>query len=371
MNNLPKLTGIKANKSSIAIEFTYNNVRCRETIKCKPTKTRMLELSNKRQAIIYEISMGIFDYAKHFPNSKYATKLSNNKANAITIENLLTDWFERKRKICAHSTLRGYKSVIYHHLIPRFGRLRMSELKPTLVKDWIADLQQELSPKRINNILTPLNDAFKHAYLDEIIERNPMDRVENLKLDRAEIKPFTESEIDLILTHISNKSDKNLIEFAFFTGLRTSEYMALTWDDIDLTNQSVHVNKALVYKKLKTTKTKSGIRSIELHPRALAALKRQQKLDLNINNIVFPDLKNLTYWYDTSAIRKRIWIPALEKAQLEYRNPYQTRHTFASQMLSQGKNPLWVANQMGHVDWGMIIKTYGKWVLNHPELVGG
>jgi integrase len=31
-------------------------------------------------------------------------------------------------------------------------------------------------------------------------------------------------------------------------------------------------------------------------------------------------------------------------------------------MLSEGKNPMWVASQMGHADWGMIRKVYGRWI---------
>ncbi|MNL56650.1 hypothetical protein D3C87_1801600 [compost metagenome] len=38
------------------------------------------------------------------------------------------------------------------------------------------------------------------------------------------------------------------------------------------------------------------------------------------------------------------------------------RHTFASMMLSAGEHPMWVAQQMGHKDWAMIIRVYGKWM---------
>ena len=69
--------------------------------------------------------------------------------------------------------------------------------------------------------------------------------------------------------------------------------------------------------------------------------------------------------YD-QAIRKVVWTPALQRANVKYRTPYQTRHTFASMLLSRGENPLWVANQMGHKDWGMIRKTYGRWIAQQP-----
>lgn len=54
-----------------------------------------------------------------------------------------------------------------------------------------------------------------------------------------------------------------------------------------------------------------------------------------------------------------------------YRNPYQTQHTYASMMLSAGENPLWVAQQMGHKDWGMIRKRYGGWIPEVNTSTGG
>jgi integrase len=77
---------------------------------------------------------------------------------------------------------------------------------------------------------------------------------------------------------------------------------------------------------------------------------------------VFLDPKDSKPWKSDKPIRKRVWTPALAKAEVEYREPYQTRHTFASMMLSAGKNPLWVAKQMGHKDWGMIRLRYGRWI---------
>lgn len=59
---------------------------------------------------------------------------------------------------------------------------------------------------------------------------------------------------------------------------------------------------------------------------------------------------------------------ALKKAGIRYRNPYQTRHTYASMLLSAGENPMWVAQQMGHKDWAMIRRVYGRWI---PEMNPG
>ncbi|WP_267873504.1 tyrosine-type recombinase/integrase [Ferrimonas sediminicola] len=56
------------------------------------------------------------------------------------------------------------------------------------------------------------------------------------------------------------------------------------------------------------------------------------------------------------------WAAIIRKAGLRYRVPYQTRHSYASWLLSAGVDPMYVATQMGHADWGMIRTTYGKWI---------
>nr|WP_244129135.1 tyrosine-type recombinase/integrase [Burkholderia gladioli] len=56
------------------------------------------------------------------------------------------------------------------------------------------------------------------------------------------------------------------------------------------------------------------------------------------------------------------WNRAIEQSRVRYRRPYQTRHTYASMMLSAGEPPMWVANQMGHISLKMIEQRYGRWI---------
>jgi len=61
-------------------------------------------------------------------------------------------------------------------------------------------------------------------------------------------------------------------------------------------------------------------------------------------------------------LRQRVWIPALIKAGIDYREMKQTRHSFATNALSCGENPLWIAKFMGHRNTDMIIKVYSKYI---------
>ncbi len=184
-----------------------------------------------------------------------------------------------------------------------------------------------------------------------------------------EVDPFDKEEIKAIL-NAADGQIKNLFQFAFFTGLRTSELIALEWDDIDWLQGQVHVRQAYVRRRIKSTKTKAGKRKVLLWPPALEALKLQKTYTFLEGKRVFHYPLRSVPWETPTQIRDRAWRYVLRRAGVRYRNPYQTRHTYASMMLSNGENIMWLAKQMGHVTVEMIIKTYGKWIPDNSVHTG-
>ncbi len=103
---------------------------------------------------------------------------------------------------------------------------------------------------------------------------------------------------------------------------------------------------------------------------ALEALKAQKAFTYLANQEVFQNPRTGERWVGDGPIRKTLWVYALKKAGVRYRRPYQTRHTYASMMLSAGEHPMWVAQQMGHSDWTMIARVYGRWMPTADEHAG-
>lgn len=127
--------GLTIRGNSVQLSFTFQGVRCRETIPMPPTKTALKELGLKLQSIKHEISTDTFDYLKHFPFSKKAKLLRKTRPDRYTIAEGLKDWLQRAQSRCQQSTLRDYTSAIYYHLIPTFSDLTISELTALKVKE--------------------------------------------------------------------------------------------------------------------------------------------------------------------------------------------------------------------------------------------
>src|SRR5437870_6834449 len=75
-------------------------------------------------------------------------------------------------------------------------------------------------------------------------------------------------------------------------------------------------------------------------------------------------------WIGDKCIRQGMWAPALRKAGVRYRKPYQTRHTYASMMLMANEHVMWVAKQMGHTDWSFTARTYARFIPDDAPQAG-
>ncbi len=67
------------------------------------------------------------------------------------------------------------------------------------------------------------------------------------------------------------------------------------------------------------------------------------------------------------SVNEHVWKPALEKAGLEKRRLYETRHTFATLMLDAGELPGWVQKMMGHETLQMIHDRYYSYIKNYQR----
>lgn len=359
-------SGVKpASETSIEITFTYQNVRCRERLPLQPTASNLKKAALHRAAILDAIAHGTFDYSITFPNSPRAKQFKPEVPND-TVGDYLMLWLERKKTQLKTSTYVNYVKIVNYQLMPEFGAIKLAEFHRNDVRDWLQ--KKQVSNKTLRNLQSVIREAMESAATeDELIPINPLagwvyQIKEKVKVN-DDVDPFSAEEQAAILNVLSSQG-RNLIQFAFWTGLRTSELCALDWRDIDWFKGEIYITKALTQAsdEPEVPKTTSSRRTIKLLKPAKDALLDQKQYTYGRGQEVFQNPRTEERWTGDQAIRKTLWKPALKAAEVRYRYPYQTRHTYASMMLSAGEHPMWVAQQMGHKDWGMIRKTYGRWL---------
>ncbi|APF00818.1 Arm DNA-binding domain-containing protein [Pseudomonas putida] len=359
-------SGVRAvSDSSIEITFMFRGVRCRERVALKPSATNLKKAQQHKAAIEHAIAQGTFDYSVTFPGSPRAAKFAP-ETSQETAGGYLTKWLQAKKKHISSSTFEGYRKIVELRLLPTIGHHLVIDLKRKTIKDWLDTLQ--VGNKTLSNIQSCLRSALNDAVDEELLDTNPLAGWTYARKEAPpkedDVDPFTPEEQQAILAALSGQA-RNMVQFALWTGLRTSELVALDWGDVDWVRGEVMISRAMTQAaggEAEVTKTAAGRRSVKLLRPAMEALKAQKEHTFLADKEVFQNPRTLERWAGDQPIRKTMWHPAMKKAGVRYRRPYQTRHTYASMMLSAGEHPMWVAKQMGHTDWTMIARVYGRWM---------
>jgi integrase len=127
---------------------------------------------------------------------------------------------------------------------------------------------------------------------------------------------------------------------------------------IDFVAKQVAVNRTFNHGRFYAPKSRYSKRKIDMVPQLVSQLKEwklacpKSELDL-----VFPNAKGNPI--DANNLLNRVYNPALKKANLHRMRFHDLRHTYASLLISQGENPKYVQNQMGHSSIQVTYDIYG------------
>lgn len=349
-------------------------MRRRETLDIPVTPANIKYAGRLRAEVQNAIERGTFSYESFFPNSKFA-KLTATPIQKRHLVNDLIDIYidvARKAKAMSPSSIATYVKWARSRLKPHFATKYIDDVTTQDLRAWIAELAADLAPKSVRNCAGLTSSVFNRAVEDGLIKSNPMTPIKLRTLlpkkrasEEDKVDPFNADDIAAILGACDRPHERALFQFAFSTGLRTGELIALKWRNIDWKNGLVHVEDNIVSGEVgtveKATKTDAE-RDVPLLPAARTALEMMRPLTALLKNgdyIFTPDGKNR--WRHDYQIRAR-WTIALRKAKVRYRNPYQTRHTFASTLLINGEPELLVAKLLGHTTVEMVRRHYGKYI---------
>jgi integrase len=170
------------------------------------------------------------------------------------------------------------------------------------------------------------------------------------------VRALSPEDIEAIRGRLRER-DAALVSVLAYAGLRPSEALALTWRDIGV--QTISVDKALALGEVRSTKTRRRRVVKMLAP--LAADLKAWRLASGMPDSgrpVFP-MRDGRFWTDTAYRnwRARVFQPAAEAVGVEAPRPYDLRHSLASLLFAEGRNPAEIAEELGH-SLQVLLGTY-------------
>ena len=318
-----------------------------------PTPANIRYAERLAAEIREKIRLGMFSMAEYFPASGEA-------ALVVTVAGQLDGWLDALR--IEASTKAGYASAA------RFWKAALPDkaLRALRLSDVLTALaaRPELSGKTVNNYVSVLREAVELAVRDGYLQANPVADVPRAKHQKDPPDPFSAEETARIIAAAAERYPgqvHNFLEFWFWTGMRTSEMFALSWEGVDLASGRALVTEAVVRGEHKASTKTHTARTVILNSRALAALQRQRQYTYVAGGRVFQDPRYGTAWVDERAFRRSFWTPLLKRLGIRYRRPYNMRHSYATAMLMASMTPAFCAKQLGH-SVEMFLRTYAKWI---------
>ncbi|MGK0235253.1 MAG: integrase [Psychroserpens sp.] len=396
LKKLSNTPGVNEHRGRLRGHFRLpgDNKYTKKSFGLSATITNITIAKNKLGAINIDISNGAYDldpkafWRKHFPNDVM------NAQGKVT----LLDYFKSYRAAREHELSYSMmcKLTTCQNWVESYGLLHkdISEIDHNILNELRRSSLETRVASTVKEYSIALRQVLWQAIADEIIEFDPFLKV--LKLtedDNVEdecVLPFSNTELKALLNVIHVPQTKLMVELLAWTGLRPGELKALAWEDVNLTDGYISVKYNIDREgKLKPPKTKASKRKIELLPRTIELLNNIKETTFDVS----PKLEIVHYknYKTKTVLRRRVvlnhgkpyirpelapapkqWRNWLKKAKLPYRPTYQLRHTYASRMLTADAHPAWLAQQMGHKDWGMIRTIYAQWIpQNNPDHVKG
>lgn len=298
----------------------------------------------------------------------------------LTVARYLSDWLERMQPPRVRpSTHRRYTQQLAH-IIRAYGDLRLTRLTATQLATLYARLQRPtdtthraLSASSVHHIHVVLREALDDAVKLGVVAANVTDRVDAPKLRRAGIRPYTAEEAQRILEAARGDHLEALYVVALTTGMRLGELLALTWRQVDLEAQTLHVVVSLQRVgvgrdgwQVGEPKTAHSRRQIALSPLAVEALRSHRARQLaermavadvwRDNDLIYCDA--LGDYLDARHVTRYEFHPLLRRAGLPVRRFHDLRHTAATLLLKVGVHPKIVSEMLGHSTIAITLDIY-------------
>ena len=341
----------------------------------KRTKNYIVYLEYKDNETGKKIQKNMGSFEKKREASKKLAELKDSifkedfiAPSAITMETFLLDFLEKHKINLSIATYNYYYRICKKYLIPMLGNYKIEELKPIHIQKYVDDLVGVLSPQTIKIHVNILNLALKKAYRLKLIRENVVDCVEIPRYKKFKNNIYNKEDM-IKLLQICKETDLELpVYLASGLGLRISEILGLTWDNIDFNENTITIEKITVRNDgiviLKDPKTESSERAISAPNEVLLLLKDYKKKMIerklkgeikNKMNLVFFDKNEQPIAQDVLSKKFNKFLSANKLDHIRF---HDLRHSHVT-LLINSKVPIRVISErVGHSNINTTLNIY-------------
>lgn len=257
-------------------------------------------------------------------------------------------WFETYSKPnIRYNTAKGYEGIIEHHIIPAIGAIKLKQLSSIHIQRMYNDLKENgrmprgakqndkpLSNTFVRRVHAVLQAALKQAVKERLIPYNPCENCRIPPKDKKEMTILPPEKIGRYLQEAEKYGVLPMFYLELSSGLRRGELLALQWEDLNVKERILTVNKQVTRMEgeldVTEPKTKNSVRKVALSQQAVDLLVQEHEQHPD-NPILFPSPRTGGYWSPDAV--SRINRKLLKNAGIEehvrfhdLRHPY-VKHT--------------------------------------------
>lgn len=268
------------------------------------------------------------------------------------------------------TTRTSYQGNLNKWILPTLGDTKLPEITSAQLTALLVDMQkQKKAHATVVKVYTILNSLFKMAHLSDMIDQNPMDKVQRPKPRKDEAKPaeaeaYTPQEMQAIFAALDGEPLKwrCFVRLLVDTGVRRGEACALQWKDIDLKAGTALIHQNLCYtpsKGVYLDKPKTGkSRTVYLGDETINLLRqlRNQQAAKAVSSFVFTQDGSPEPIHPTSPTH--YFRQFAKRHNIQGFHPHKLRHSFASLAITAGADVASVSEVLGHSDKSITLRMY-------------
>lgn len=300
--------------------------------------------------------------------------------DSVSVLTFAHEYFEYYKKKFKYVTFCVERDQLNAHFLKEYGSYRITSINNRIAEEFVFNLKEKgLAESTIKKHISRCRKLFDYAIKMKVVRENPFrDMVVPTGITNQG-KPHTyysDEKVKELLEAYKGDPLETVIMFGYHAGLRVSEMIALTWDDINFENKTVSINKQLLYRErvcyFTTTKFNSN-RIITLDDKMIEFLKdlKERQGESSEYNYDLADDGKLVYGSTISFvvtqkngklmtsnyIHGRICYFKSNNIKPDFK-PHDLRHTHCTKLIANGIDTKYVQKRLGHKSIQTTLDVY-------------